>query len=242
MLRNAYRRDSNLNMGIDGDIKSDLLAAILPHVAFDGWSDTAFQAACSENEIDLELARLACPRGPLDLAILFHRNGDQAMKDAIENKNMDHMRFREKVETAIRIRLDLIHDKEAVRRAASLFALPQNSTLGIRLTWETSDAIWTVLNDPSKDINWYTKRLILSTVYGASVLYWLGDDSPDHMATWDFVNRRIEDVMQFEQLKNRLRSNQSLKKFRFGPSWLIDKIRAPRKEYSGNMPGYWNKL
>jgi ubiquinone biosynthesis protein COQ9 len=41
----------------------------------------------------------------------------------------------------------------------------------------------------------------LSAVYGATVLYWLGDTSDRPQATWDFLDRRIEKVMQFEKLK-----------------------------------------
>jgi ubiquinone biosynthesis protein COQ9 len=36
------------------------------------------------------------------------------------------------------------------------------------------------------------------------VLFWLGDDSPGHQATWEFLDRRIEDVMQIEKLKGAL--------------------------------------
>ena len=42
-------------------------------------------------------------------------------------------------------------------------------------------------------------RAILSSVYSATVLYWLGDESAGHGATWSFLDRRIADVMQFEK-------------------------------------------
>jgi hypothetical protein len=53
----------------------------------------------------------------------------------------------------------------------------------------------------SDDLNWYSKRAILSGVYSSTVLYWLGDQSAGHAATWAFLDRRIEDVMRFETLK-----------------------------------------
>ena len=30
---------------------------------------------------------------------------------------------------------------------------------------------------------------------------WLGDETPGHQATWEFLDRRIDDVMQIEKLK-----------------------------------------
>ena len=52
-----------------GTAAGRLLAAILPHVTFDGWSEAAFRAAASETGIAPELARAICPRGALDLAV-----------------------------------------------------------------------------------------------------------------------------------------------------------------------------
>ena len=63
--------------------RADLLAAILPHVPFDGWSAPAFAAAVSDLQIDPGLAAVICPRGALDLAVDYHRAGDLAMEEAL---------------------------------------------------------------------------------------------------------------------------------------------------------------
>ena len=47
----------------------DLLAAILPHVPFDGWSEPAFKAAVEDLGVEMPLARVICPRGAVDLAV-----------------------------------------------------------------------------------------------------------------------------------------------------------------------------
>lgn len=95
-------------------------------------------------------------------------------------------------------------DRELARAGASVLALPQHASLGARLVWETADAIWDGLGDRSEDVNWYSKRATLSAVWGATVLYWLGDDSPELHDTRDFLDRRIEGVMRFETLKGRI--------------------------------------
>ena len=154
---------------------------------------------------------------------------------------MSDMRFRDKVALAVRLRLKVVDDKEAVRRGTTLFALPHNVRIGARLLWETADAIWTTLGDTSRDVNWYTKRVTLSTVYSTTVLYWIGDESPEHAATWDFLDRRIDDVMQIEKLKSQLRANKGLQNFMRGPNWFLSKIKAPTSKRPSDMPGYWNK-
>ena len=231
--------DHDLKQQNDSDIKSKLLAAILPHVAFDGWSDAAFEAACKDSEIEIEAARLICPTGPLDLAVVFHRNGDKDMQKAVTELDMSQMRFRDKVSMSVRLRLKAIEDVEAVRRGITLFALPHNASLGARLIWETSDAIWAALDDTSRDINWYTKRVILSAVYSSTVLYWLGDDSPGYEHTWAFLDRRIENIMAIETFKSKIRNNDKLNKLMIGTNWFMGKIKAPEGKRLDNMPGYW---
>ena len=195
-----------MNQSDNLSIAERLLNAAMGHVSFDGWGDKTFRAACKDAEIDESIARLHCPNGALDLAILSHTQGDQAMLMRLGATDLSGLKFREKIATAIRVRLEVLDDKEIVRRATTLFALPHNMKRGADLIWGTSDLIWTTLGDTSDDYNWYSKRTILSAVYSATVLYWLGDTSEDHEQTWDFLDRRIENVMQFEKVKSKLSS------------------------------------
>ncbi|EBA15926.1 hypothetical protein RSK20926_04922 [Roseobacter sp. SK209-2-6] len=212
-----------------------LLDAALLHVVFDGWSEATFEAAISETEIDPALARALCPRGAADLALAYHRRGDRLMLQRLAEEDLTGYRFRDKIAAAVRFRLEVAEDKEAVRRGTTLFALPQYAGDGLKALWGTCDAIWNALGDNSDDLNWYSKRTTLSGVYSATLLYWLGDDSPGHQATWEFLDRRIDNVMQFEKLKGSLRKNPLLKPLLAGPEWLAGQVKAPKPR--DDMPG-----
>ncbi|MFQ1701167.1 COQ9 family protein [Loktanella agnita] len=219
--------------------KDQLLDAILPHVAFEGWAPSAFNAAVAEVDIDPAHARTLCPRGAIDLAVAYHERGDAAMVTALKQADLSEMRFRDKVAHAIRLRVRAIDDKEAVRRGTALFALPHMAPEGSKLIWGTADKIWDALGDTSRDVNWYTKRLTLSGVYASVVLYWLGDDSLDAQATDAFIDRRIDDVMQFEQVKAQVRNNQLLKPVTGPLSRLLSGIKAPNRVPEVDLPGVW---
>ncbi|MEL6408934.1 MAG: COQ9 family protein [Pseudomonadota bacterium] len=224
----------------DRDVKSKLLQSIKPHVPFDGWSEAAFRAACEDAEISSGLAKAACPRGAIDLAIAFHQEGDAEMVARVTGQDQSALRYSEKVAAAIRHRLEAIEDKELVRRGATLFALPNNVADGAKLIWGTSDKIWKVLGDTSEDHNWYTKRATLSGVYSATVLFWLGDESPEQEATWSFLERRIDDVMRVEKIKAKLSENQFISSVMKGPLSLLSRIRAPGSRPE-DMPGSWSR-
>lgn len=221
------------------DPKAALLDAIVLHVPFDGWSPAAFDAAVADTGLSMAEAKVACPRGALDLAAAFHRAGDDAMVTALEAADLSDMRFRDRVAFAIRARLGAVDDKEVVRRGTTLFALPIHAAEGASLIWGTADRIWTALGDTSQDVNWYTKRATLSGVYGATVLYWMGDDSSNHQATDDFIDRRIGEVMQIETLKARVNDSAVLRPFMAPVAQLMSLIKAPKADRVEGVPGYW---
>ncbi len=224
------------NKALDiGSAKARLLEAALSHAVFDGWSEATFRAAVDDAGLSLDLARVVCPRGALDLATAYHKAGDAAMVAALGAEDLAALRFRDRVALAVRRRLAAA-DRELVRRGAALFALPQNAGTGASLVWGTADAVWRALGDTSEDINWYSKRATLSAVYSAVVLYWLGDESEGHDATWEFLDRRIEDVMRFEKFKAQVRANPVLGRVLAGPLKVLERVRAPSGATDG-LPG-----
>ena len=205
-----------------------LIEAALDHVAFDGWSEAALVRAREDTGIGRDMARLAFPRGGIDMAAAFHRMMDARLAEDLAAKPLGAMRIRERIAYAVRRRIELIAEhREAVRRAGTLFALPVNAPEGARLIWETADTIWTACGDEATDYNWYTKRGILASVYSATLLYWLGDESPGFENTWAFLERRIEGVMQFEKTKAAIEANPVARAALWGPMQLLKQVRAP---------------
>jgi len=211
-----------------------LVTAALPLVSFDGWSANTLENAIKDAGIDPGLAHQACPRGAVDLALAFHRMGDAKMQEALAMANLSDMRFRDQIAKAVQLRIEAVaNQKEAVRRGVTLFALPTNASEGARALWATTDKIWNVLGDTSEDVNWYTKRATLSAVYSATLLYWLGDDSADSAETWAFLDRRIDNVMQFESVKAKLKDNPLAK----GLAAMFPDIHKPSSQAPDDLPG-----
>jgi len=211
-----------------------ILDAALTHVPFDGWCDATLVAAAEDTGLDLAMAKVLFPRGGLDLALAYHRRGDAAMLAGLAEADLAALRYSARVTLALRLRLEAA-DKEVVRRAATLMAMPQNAPEAARAMWNTADAIWNALGDTSEDGNWYSKRAILSAVYSSTVLYWLGDESADQSETWAFLDRRIENVMQFEQSKARIKASPVLRSTIGLPFRFLETLRKPADR--GPLPG-----
>nr|WP_321249387.1 COQ9 family protein [uncultured Ruegeria sp.] len=221
------------------DAKQQLLDAMLTHVPFDGWSEAGFRAAIADCDMDEGLARAICPRGAVDLALAFHARGDAVMVERLKSEDLGDLKFRDRVAAAVRFRLQAVEDKELVRKGMTLFALPLHAADGAKALWQTCDLIWDTLGDTSDDVNWYTKRATLSGVYSSTLLFWLGDESPAHQKTWEFLDRRIDNVMQFEKLKAQVNDNPLFKPFLAVPNWLAGQVKPPMKMRT-DLPGMLN--
>jgi len=209
------------------EIRDAVLGAALPNVAFDGWSESLLRDAIAAADVNESEARMAFPRGVVDLAAAAHRQGDRRLREQMEAAG-EVLRIREKITKAVRLRLEIAGEHEEA---------PHNAAQGARLTWGTADMIWKIVGDNSDDYNWYTKRLTLSGVYSTTLLYWLGDSSVDKEATWRFLDRRIDDVMRFEKVKAATKSNPLAKLALAGPRALLSRVRAPHaKGGPGDLP------
>lgn len=220
------------------DLTEKLLDAALIHVPFDGWGDAALRAAAADCGVDIAAAKAVFPRGGVDMALAYHARGDAAMLRALADHDLSQLRIRDRIALAVRLRIEAAEDRELVRRGTTLFALPLYAAEGARAIWGTADAIWTALGDSATDYNWYTKRATLAGIYSATVLFWLGDDSEGAQATWAFLDRRIDGVMQVERVKGAVRKNPVLRGLFAGPSAVLSCIKAPNTRARPDLPGY----
>jgi len=186
--------------------KDALLAAILPDVPFDGWSDAALRKAAARIGLDAPESASLCPGGARDLVAWFSHWADRETMTALDALSLASLKVHERVATAVRTRLGILEPhREAVRRALALLAAPQNLALGARLLYDAVDAIWYAAGDTATDFNFYTKRGLLAGVYAATTLYWLDDRSPGSSETHAFLDRRLRDVMAIPKATERLR-------------------------------------
>lgn len=187
------------------DLRDRLLDAMLPNIPFDGWSATAIDNAAKALGVDPALARSAFPRGAIDAIALHSTRADQRMAAALESRDLAGLKVRDRVTLAIRLRLEQNEgEREAVRRAVQFLALPPGGPLAAKLLYKTVDAVWHGIGDASTDFSFYTKRAILAGIYSATLAYWLQDDSEGRSKTWEFLDRRIGELMNVYKARARV--------------------------------------
>jgi ubiquinone biosynthesis protein COQ9 len=181
----------------------DRLAMTLPqNAAFDGWGAEALRMSAETLDIDPDVARLAFPGGAIEMIDAWFATIDRDMLLSLSPETLLAMKIRERIVALIEARLALIApDREALKRALSVLAQPQNLLHAAKLNWRAADRMWRAAGDTSTDLNHYSKRTILGGVYAATCLVFVDDESDDHAETRAFLARRIENIMQFEKVK-----------------------------------------
>jgi ubiquinone biosynthesis protein COQ9 len=185
-----------------GEVRARLAPAIAANAAFDGWSDAARDLAAELEGVDADVARLAFADGPVAMIDAWFEHVDAEMARALPPERLAAMKIRERITTLVEARLAVLApEREALRRARAVLALPTNVARAAALGWRSVDRMWRLAGDTATDYNHYTKRAMLLAVYTATTTVFLDDDSEGQGDTRAFLARRIDGIMRFEKAK-----------------------------------------
>lgn len=204
-------------------LREQLALAVGENAVFDGWTKAAVESAAARLGANPSQARLAFPKTQSGMIDAYIKGVDQALAERLADEKLQGMKIREKIRSLIWTRLEIMAPaREAVRRALAILAMPQNVPLAMRIGWRTADLMWQLAGDTSTDYNHYTKRMTLGAVYGSTLLVWLEDQSDGWSETAAFLDRRIENVMEFERWKAGWRGQEH-----FSVSRFFGRLRYP---------------
>jgi ubiquinone biosynthesis protein COQ9 len=178
------------------------IEAMLPNVPFDGWTIRALRPGLVAAGLPQDEAAILFPGGAADMIAVFCDLADRRMTDAAAAVTQTSLGARVQAIVMQRLAMNRPH-KEAIRRAVAVLALPGNARTAAAITARTVDAIWHAAGDRSADFTWYTKRAILTAVYGATLLFWLRDTSDDDAETGVFLARRMQGIGRLLRVRGR---------------------------------------
>lgn len=182
------------------DDRDEALRAALPHVPALGWSRAALEAGLRDLGRDPREAEWLFPRGPIEAVEAWCDLADREMEEQARQEDLLGQRIPERIRRVITIRLERNEaNKDAIRRALALQSLPWNVPSALRTVARTADSMWAAAGDTSADFSWYTRRATLAGIYGATLAFWMQDDTPGFLATRTFLDRRLADLAKLQR-------------------------------------------
>lgn len=184
------------------EIRARWLAALLPRVPEEGWTETAARRAAEAAGISAGEQALAAPGGVDDLIGAFFETVEDDARKAIETGALDEMRIHERVAFGVRTWLDtLVPHRAAVERASARGFWPTHAGDAVQRCWSVADMVWDAIGDTSQDYNRYTKRGLLAATIPPIILYWQGEPTSEDLD--GFIARRLKTAMQIGQTGGR---------------------------------------
>jgi ubiquinone biosynthesis protein COQ9 len=209
------------------EIRLALAPAVGRNAAFDGWSKAAVQSAADEIGVDRDIAALALKGNAMTLIDAWIESIDLELAERLPPEKLNAMKIRERITALLATRMEIMApDRESLRRAMAIMASPQNLARAAKIGWRSADRMWRLAGDTASDFNHYTKRMTLSAVYGSLLNVFVNDDSENFTESRAFLDRRIDNVMQFEKVKAQAKARRE-----YIPSFsrFIGRLRYPAK-------------
>ena len=184
--------------------KNQLVLSMLENCTFDGWNNNTLQQSAKKLSIQNGELDLLFPLLITDVTNHFSFMVTEEMDNNIKKISLSDMKIRERIYQLVLSRINAYEritsdNREAIRSINAFLTL--HPKLSLSLLYKTTDHMWNLAGDKSKDYNFYTKRIILGAVFSSTLLFWLDDTSDNSQKTQNFLQRRIDNVMAFEKQK-----------------------------------------
>lgn len=162
------------------------LISLLPDA---NWNDTTMMNASKNLGLDPHYYLILFKDGISEITDYYDEILDKKMLDVLANQK-PLTKIREKIALALIVRLKLDQGKWR-------FLNPQS-------VWRTCDIIWQYAGDSTTDLNYYTKRILLTGVYIKAFNYYKKDQSENAKNTELIIQSSLEKIIKIFSIKSKI--------------------------------------
>ena len=150
----------------------------------------------------------------LKISSLFFEDLDQRFLNEVKSKVDKITKTNEKISFLLNKRLQIEKkNKDLIKKFFIHLIKDNNSSKVLTYIYSVSDIMWKYANDRSVDFNYYTKRLILSSVYLKILILSFYKDNLTQKDLNEEISKSMEHVKLISQFKIKLDFFKNLKEF-----------------------------
>lgn len=150
----------------------------------------------------------------LKISSLFFEDLDQRFFNEVKSKVNKITKTNEKISFLLNKRLQIEKkNKDLIKKIFIHLIKDNNSNKVLTYIYSVSDIMWKYANDRSVDFNFYTKRLILSSVYLKILILSFYKDNLTPKDLNEEISKSLEHVKLISQFKIKLDFFKNLKEF-----------------------------
>lgn len=186
-------------------IRNNLLEKSKPLVLKKGWHDNLLKELTENSKFSYAEIQSLFPNGCKDLVQIYLNEINKKMNEESKKLNLIRLRVHERIRELLILRFKiLLQEKKIISKTFTYLLLPQNFQISSKNLYKTVDQIWFLAGDNSTDFNFYSKRVILSTIYSSTLIHFINNDNLQK--TIDLLDKQLKKVSKIPNLKNNFKN------------------------------------
>jgi len=168
-----------------------------------GWNESLFDNIANESVYTYEEIYALFPGGHLSIIQMYLDEIDQAMTKESEKINLIRLKTHERIRELCILRLNImVKEKDLISKTFLHLLLPNNYKFSSKNIYRTVDQIWFLAGDNSTDFNFYSKRVILASIYTSIMIHFINNDNMEE--TLFLLNKLLRRVSKIPKIKSNI--------------------------------------
>ena len=168
-----------------------------------GWNENLFDNIANESPYIYEEIYALFPEGYLSIVQMYLEEIDEKMIKESEKINLIRLKTHERIRELCILRLNIMSkEKDLISKTFLHLLLPHNYKFSSKNLYKTVDQIWFLAGDNSTDFNFYSKRIILASIYTSIMVHFINNDNMEE--TLFLLNKLLKRVSKIPNIKNNI--------------------------------------
>jgi ubiquinone biosynthesis protein COQ9 len=168
-----------------------------------GWSENLFDNISNESSYTCKEIYDLFPEGYLSIVQMYLEEIDEKMTKESEKINLIRLKTHERIRELCILRLNImVKEKDLVSKTFLHLLLPHNYKFSSKNLYKTVNQIWFLAGDNSTDFNFYSKRIILASIYTSTMIHFINNDNMED--TLFLLNKLLRRVSKIPQIKSNI--------------------------------------
>jgi ubiquinone biosynthesis protein COQ9 len=203
--------------------KLEILKKAKLYASENGWNDNLFMTIAKFSKFNYHEIIALFPNGCLDLIEMYLEEINKEMTLQSQKINLIQLRVHERIKELFILRLKImLKEKKLISKTFFYLLMPQNYKHTSKILYKTVDQMWFLAGDNSTDFNFYSKRMILSSIYFIVMVHFINNENIEE--TISILNKQLKRVSKIPSIKNKFQNTKAvisqIFKFRKGFSYF----------------------
>ncbi len=180
--------------------RKKILEDVKLHVSKKGWNEDIIEFLSNKTNFNKKDLIVLLPEKNQTLIKIYLDDLNKKIQNKFIKLNLTNLRTHQKIRELIIMRLKImLKEKKLASKTFLYLLLPQNYKFTSKYLYKIVDEMWYLSGDNSTDFNFYSKRLILSSIYIATMTHFINNDNIQD--TIEVLDKQLKKVSKIPEIK-----------------------------------------